>query len=67
MAKSIRDRLPGKVDLKLVQAKCSLDLVTRTQEQMKQDEITWQELLEASMHAYLDESKQTTKPQSSAK
>lgn len=56
--KTIDDYLPKKEQTTvLIQAKISPDLHLKTKEQMSKDNITWNDLLVASLKRYLDERK----------
>jgi hypothetical protein len=57
MAKTIRDYLPEKPTVSLVQAKLPKELVAEVEVQKEKDGITWADLMIASFRRYLDESK----------
>jgi hypothetical protein len=58
--KTIDDYLPKKDSEKvLIQAKVPSDLHARVKKAMDADDITWQELIVASLERYLDERKGT--------
>lgn len=59
--KSLKDYLPKKTDLKLIQARIDPKVYDTINDLKRQNNLSWQELIEGLLRCYIDECKSKPK------